>query len=200
MKKELDYFYIGHSYGGNQSWFLDFWMHIGGCAALCACDSIILLEKNKIKTGLYPFSIEKLTKGDYIRFGKMMKPYIRPRLGGVDRLDLFIEGINNYFKDLNYTELEVEKLESENEQNYFQAAFFLKNSINKGFPVSFLLLKHKSREFSPILWHWFMIVGYNEYDDELYVKVATYGNWKYYSFRKMWNSGFDNNGGMILYQ
>ena len=103
MKKELDYFYIGHSYGGNQSWFLDFWMHIGGCAALCACDSIILLEKNKIKTGLYPFSIEKLTKGDYIRFGKMMKPYIRPRLGGVDRLDLFIEGINNYFKDLNYT-------------------------------------------------------------------------------------------------
>jgi hypothetical protein len=63
-----------------------------------------------------------------------------------------------------------------------------------------LLLIHNDIEFKPLLWHWFMIVGYEEREAELYVKVATYSHWRYYSFKKMWNSGFRNNGGMIIYQ
>jgi len=31
MKKELPYFQIGASYGGNQDWFSDYWMREGGC-------------------------------------------------------------------------------------------------------------------------------------------------------------------------
>ena len=54
MKKELDYFRIGNSYGGNQDWFLDFMMKIGGCAALTACDSCIYLDLYK-GTELYPY-------------------------------------------------------------------------------------------------------------------------------------------------
>ena len=30
MKKELEYFYIENSFGGNQDWFRDYWMHMGG--------------------------------------------------------------------------------------------------------------------------------------------------------------------------
>jgi hypothetical protein len=63
-----------------------------------------------------------------------------------------------------------------------------------------LLLSHNDIEFKPLLWHWFMIVGYEEREAELYVKVVTYSHWRYYSFKKMWNSGFRNNGGMIIYQ
>ena len=33
MKRELDHFYIGRSYGGNQDWFRTFMMRLGGCAA-----------------------------------------------------------------------------------------------------------------------------------------------------------------------
>ena len=44
MQKELDYFTIEHSYGGNQDWFWDPMMKIGGCAALTACDSCIYLD------------------------------------------------------------------------------------------------------------------------------------------------------------
>ena len=33
MKRELEHFYIGYSYGGNQDWFRTFMMRIGGCGA-----------------------------------------------------------------------------------------------------------------------------------------------------------------------
>lgn len=33
MKKELDYFTIEGCYGGNQDWFTNLVMHMGGCAA-----------------------------------------------------------------------------------------------------------------------------------------------------------------------
>ena len=41
MKRELEYFRIGGSWGGNQSWFFDFMMRIGGCGAVTACDCCI---------------------------------------------------------------------------------------------------------------------------------------------------------------
>ena len=41
MKKELDYFTIEGCYGGNQDWFTNLVMHMGGCAAATACDSCI---------------------------------------------------------------------------------------------------------------------------------------------------------------
>ena len=41
MKKELEHFMIGASYGGNQEWFRSFMMRIGGCGAETACDSCL---------------------------------------------------------------------------------------------------------------------------------------------------------------
>ena len=39
MRRELEHFYIGYSYGGNQDWFRTFMMRLGGCGAETACDS-----------------------------------------------------------------------------------------------------------------------------------------------------------------
>ena len=33
INKELEYFKIGDSYGGNQNWFSDYMMKMGGCAS-----------------------------------------------------------------------------------------------------------------------------------------------------------------------
>lgn len=41
MKRELPYFSIDGYFGGSQSWFLDPWMHIGGCGALTMCDLVL---------------------------------------------------------------------------------------------------------------------------------------------------------------
>ena len=61
MQKELDYFMIEHSYGGNQEWFLDPMMKIGGCAAVTACDSSIYFDCYKGTEGLYPYEKTALT-------------------------------------------------------------------------------------------------------------------------------------------
>lgn len=38
-KKELKYFTIEDSFGGNQDWFTDPMMNRGGCGAVTACDT-----------------------------------------------------------------------------------------------------------------------------------------------------------------
>lgn len=45
MKKELNYFYMGDSLGGNQEWFSGFMMKKGGCGAETACDISVYLAK-----------------------------------------------------------------------------------------------------------------------------------------------------------
>ena len=88
MKQILDYFMIDGEVGGNQDWFRNVVMHIGGCAAATACDCCIYFAKYKGKKNLYPFDAENLSKEDYIQFSMKMKPYIRPRVGGVKVVDV----------------------------------------------------------------------------------------------------------------
>ena len=45
MKKELTYFNIEGEYGGNQNWFYDPMMRLGGCAAIATCDLCIYLNQ-----------------------------------------------------------------------------------------------------------------------------------------------------------
>ena len=47
MKKQLDYFEIEGEFGGNQDWFTNVVMHIGGCAAATACDSCIYFAREE---------------------------------------------------------------------------------------------------------------------------------------------------------
>ena len=107
MKKELEYFYIENSFGGNQDWFRDYWMHMGGCAAAAACDSCISMEKAGVKKKLYPFDINNLNKSDYLDFSMLMKPYLRPRLKGIDRLDIYVDGMGRYLRDIGNTDLQL---------------------------------------------------------------------------------------------
>lgn len=104
MEKELDYFSIEGVVGGNQEWFRNVVMYMGGCAAATACDCCIYFALRNGLKNLYPFDIENLNKEDYIRFGMRMKPYIRPRVGGVKKLSMFIEGFGAYLADMAETE------------------------------------------------------------------------------------------------
>ena len=65
MKKELDYFMIDGEFGGNQDWFTNIVMNVGGCGAATACDSCIYLAKYKGMKELYPFDLEQMDKEAY---------------------------------------------------------------------------------------------------------------------------------------
>ena len=68
MEKELDYFEIDGEFGGNQDWFRNVVMKMGGCAAATACDSCIYFSMHQGNEKLYPFDISNVTKEEYIHF------------------------------------------------------------------------------------------------------------------------------------
>ena len=81
-KKELPHFYIGESFGGQQEWYsrlFEFGMHIGGCAAITACDCSIYFAKYFGRHELYPFNLQNVLREDYLEFGRIMEPYLYPR-------------------------------------------------------------------------------------------------------------------------
>lgn len=196
MKKELTYFNIEDHYGGNQNWFWDPMMKLGGCAAVTACDLCVYLNILKGSEHLYPFEINFLQKSDYIKFSNIMKHYLRPRMTGINTLQLYIDGFGEYLYDANDQGIKMTPFYGEN--SVFDGKKIVINQIDKEIPIPFLLLKHKNSKLKELVWHWFLIVGYEKTDDELFIKIATYGKYNWISFDELWDTGYEEKGGMII--
>lgn len=196
MKKELQYFTVDKSYGGNQDWFRDPMMKLGGCAAATVCDTSIYMSLYQDKKHLYPYDINNLNKADYISFAAKMKPYLKPRWKGINTLNIYIDGINQYLSDTGEKAIKVSGLSGD--MPYEQAASLLCKQIDNEMPVPYLLLKHKASSMSFFVWHWFLLLGYETDGDELRVKAATYGNYHWLSLRELWETGYQEKGGMII--
>lgn len=198
MKKELDYFRIEGAYGGSQDWFTDYVMRMGGCAAAAACDSCIYFERHRGKKGLYPYDIANITKEDYIKFAMIMKPYLRPRLSGIDTLKLYMDGFSKYMADRCSRDIIMEPLDGSEPVEKAREA--LRQQINAGFPIPCLILHHRNRAFKNYDWHWFMLTGYESYEDTCMVKAATYGGFRWLDFGELWDTGYRKKGGLIIYK
>ncbi|MFA6849336.1 MAG: hypothetical protein WCS30_03205 [Selenomonadaceae bacterium] len=196
MKLELDYFYIGQAYGGKQTWFSDEWMRRGGCAAVTACDCSIYFSLFR-KKNLYPYNVNQVMREDYIRFSKNMKPYLRPRMSGIDRLDLYIDGFGKYLTDKGEEKLKMTAWEGERCIADTQIA--VKRQIDEGFPIPCLVLKHMNPVFQDYVWHWFLLTGYEKLEDTFMVKVVTYGSWCWLRLDELWNTGYERKGGLVLF-
>ena len=105
MRRELEHFMIGSSYGGNQDWFRTFKMRMGGCGAATACDSSIYFARQFHLSAVYPYDPAHLTKESYIEFAHKMEQYLWPRMTGINRLDIYIEGYGRYLSDRGETRL-----------------------------------------------------------------------------------------------
>ncbi len=199
-KKELEHFYIGESYGGNQDWFHSEMMKRGGCAAETACDSSLYFALYKGVERVYPFDQYNLTKSDYVVFAHRMERYLWPRRGGVNRLDVFVDGYEQYLKDRGVEGIEMQAF-SGNEP-YEKAKEVLIRQINQEYPVPVLILRHEDKAMEDYVWHWFLINGYDmpEGSDDLLVKAVTYSEYEWVDFRRLWNTGHDARGGLILYK
>lgn len=189
----IDYFQIEGTPGGNQDWCTDFWMYLGGCGALAACDTSICLAKNYGLKDCYPFDVDHMTKKQYIDFSMVMKPYIHPRAGGVTKLSIYTDGFGKYLKDRGY---EVTFDVCSGEESYENACEFLIRSLKMNLPVSFLLLRHRDKNLKDLNWHWFMITGYFIKNGSVMVKYHTYGEEQEVDFKLLWNTGMYRRGGM----
>lgn len=198
MKRELDYFKIENSWGGYQEWFTDWWMRIGGCAAVAACDTCIYMELQKGKEKLYPFDKMHLCREDYVRFGMQMKPYLRPRMGGIDRLELYMDGFGSYLKDVGETKLKMEGFSGEHSAE--EAKMRIKEQIDQGFLIPYLNLKHQNPVFKDYVWHWFLLTGYEQCEKRFLVKAVTYAECRWLDLTALWTTGYQKKGGLILYR
>ncbi|EEG73010.1 hypothetical protein [[Clostridium] hylemonae] len=203
MKRELDYFTIEGAFGGNQEWFTNVVMNIGGCGAATACDSCIYFARRPDMRQLYPFDRDGLTVKDYKRFSQIMKPYIRPRAGGVKKPQWYVDGLSRYISDVNAREGCDIKLQMDilpGDRPYTEAAEKIRQQIDAGYPVPYLMLRHKNQKFKDFIWHWFLVVGYEEKEDGLEIVTATYGEAARISLRELWDTGHEEKGGLILYK
>lgn len=198
MKRELEHFMIGNSYGGNQDWFRTFMMRIGGCGAETACDSSLYFAIHKGVEGIYPFDAENLSKGDYVDFAHMMEKYLWPRWSGIDKLSIYIDGYSKYLIDMGVTCISMDTLNGS--EPYEKAAATVKKQIDEGYPIPTLILNHKERSLKDYVWHWFLINGYDETDETMMVKTVTYSGFQWLDLRKLWDTGYNNKGGLVLYR
>ena len=199
MLKELDYFWVGEEYGGRQSLLPDMVMRFAGCAAVTACDSLIYMTLYKNLKNLCPFSTDQLRGRDYVAFFKTVKPYLRPRLMGINRLEIFVVAFKKFLKEHGTFFLDVLPWSGDHdEQNTVET---IKQQIDRGFLIPYLLLHHKNPNFENYEWHWFLLTGYDEKPDGRFlVKAVTYGAYEWLDFAKLWNTGYDRKGGLILFK
>lgn len=195
MKRILPYFTIDGAVGGSQDWFTNVVMHIGGCAAATACDSCIYLALRRGMEHLYPYNIHELDRKSYVDFSMKMKPYLRPRVNGVNRLYMFREGFGRYLEDIGEKNLKMEELSGDESPE--AAEQFVREHIDAGMPVPYLMLRHRKAYYKDFVWHWFLCYGYEERQDGMWIRVATYGEASEFSLRDLWDTGYEEKGGMI---
>ncbi|MDO5415052.1 MAG: hypothetical protein Q4F78_06260 [Bacillota bacterium] len=197
-RRELEYFNIDKSYGGNQRWMRDWWMHIGGCAALTTCDVLIYCALHRGKPELYPYDLKDLNRKDYKKFGMFMKLYLQPRKGGIKELDTFINGVKLYLEDSDAEYIKLRALAGT--ESFETARESIKAQLDSGMPAAYLMLKHKDKKFDFFEWHWFVVNGYEENKDGFYIKAATYGAAHWLKLDELWDTGFDEKGGVVFFE
>lgn len=194
MRKELPHYRIGSSYGGNQEFFDGFMMKIGGCAAETAMECCIYLDKY-CGTHLCPMDTAHITLDEYKKIAQIMKPYLHPRMSGIDKLSIYLEGFGAYLKERNCP-LTLEGVEGDTDIT--EAKRLLVAQIENDLPVPYLCLNHNNRRFKEYEWHWFLINGYEQFEDKLMVKAVTYSTFEWLDFDELWNTQRSRKGGFIL--
>lgn len=200
IKKELPHFYIGESLGGQQEWYsriTDFGMNVGGCAAITACDCAIYFAKYFNLRGLYPFDLQNISQEDYLRFGKIMEPYLYPRWSGVDKLEIYLDGFGRFLKDRN-ADIKLSGWSGEN--NFSDTWQILAAQIDSDYPLPCLILNHQAPSLADYVWHWFILNGYEIRGEKFFVKAVSYGVGRWFNFATLWDTGNQRKGGLILFE
>lgn len=200
-KVELPYFNVGKNYGGNQNWMMDPWMHLGGCAALTTCDAFIYMAMYKGRSDLYQLKKNDqriLDRREYSKFAMSVKLYLEPRRTGLKDLKTYTDGVELYLEDTQVKDVILKTVDGHSD--YEKAEKAVKKSLDDGRPFAYLMLKHKDKKFDFFAWHWFLINGYEEREDGFYIKAATYGKAHWLNMEKLWDTGYDNRGGIVFFE
>lgn len=199
-KKILPHFYVGDSLGGQQEWYprlTDFGMHIGGCAAITACDCAIYFAKYFGLRGLYPFDLQNVTQIEYLEFGRIMEPYLYPRWSGVDKLEIYLDGFGRFLRDHGITNVKLSPWSGD--ENFSDTREIVRRQIDAGYLLPCLTLNHQSSALEDYIWHWFILNGYEIRDEKFFVQAVSYGVGRWFDLATLWDTGYQRKGGLIIF-
>ncbi|MCR5174188.1 MAG: hypothetical protein K6C09_06115 [Oscillospiraceae bacterium] len=196
MRKELEHFTIDGSLGGQQEWFPEYWMKIGGCGAVTACDICIYLARYMKMLEACPFDAWNISKEDYLSFGEKMRPYLSPRPTGIDRTEIYVEGFGRYLADSGVSGIGFREISGT--EDVETAVREVRAQIDRGLPVAYLMLMHRDKALDDYMWHWFLLNGYDETEERFLVKVVSYGEGKWMDLRHLWRTCRRRKGGFVL--
>lgn len=199
MRKELSYFQVDGFFGGWQEWFASRWMRLGGCAAVTATDVSIYFDLYKgTKLTGNALDLQNLTRAAYCAYSeKNLRPYLEPRWSGIDRLEIYLDGYRQFLHDRGESSLILAPWNGT--ESYVHTEAIVKQQIDKGFPIPTLTLHHHAPIMQPYVWHWYILGGYEETSDGLQIKLITYGAWRWLKLRTLWETGYTQKGGLILF-
>jgi hypothetical protein len=123
-----------------------------------------------------------------------MKGYLGPRLTGIDTLELYSSGLRTYWQDVGAGSLTL--AHAEGTLPWLEAGELIRERIDSGLIVPFLLLRHQNRALKDYHWHWFNLAGYDERQGGLKVKVVTYGSFRWLDFRSSGRPGTGARAGL----
>ena len=194
MRKELPYFNVESDFGGDQHKLDRFIMRKGGCAAVTACDCCIYFELYKNLHGLYPYDLNNISYKNYRQFTEIMTPYLHPRMMGINKLEIYIDGFKKFLDKRGVTTLTFEGRDGTKDLASTQDKIIAQ--IDDGWLIPCLTLEHKNPALQTYVWHWFLLTGYD--DENFQVKITTYGKFNWVNFADLWDTGFEQKGGLVL--
>jgi hypothetical protein len=193
---ELNFITINDMYGGDQNRFTHRMMRMGGCSTVCACHAAACLaHHNPERRGLSPFSELRVGEEDFHSFARDMFRYVFPGIRGMPSTKLFERAFGRYAAS---KDVHVEFHSLQGDASYAEAHAFLRENIDAGYTVQYLLLRHKAEEFSELEWHWFTLTGYEQRAGDLEVVYATFGKRFTAGLKGLWDTGNREKGGMIV--
>ena len=189
---------IGASYGSSQDWLTDPLMKLGGCGAVTACDSSIYFAMHLGRKDLCPIDVSDLTKESFRGFTRIMKPYLRPRFSGINRTSIYASGAADFFREVCGAEIPMSTVEGS--APYPEAEAAVIRQIDHEIPIPYLMLMHRDPALKDFNWHWFLLNGYKWEEGRFFVRAVTYSAWTWLDFAHLWDTGFDERGGFVLYE
>ena len=171
-------------------------MRLGGCGAVTACDLCIYLAKHRNLSALYPFDPHTVTIEQYLAFGTQMRAYLSPRPTGIDKTEIFVDGFNDYLNSCGVHPIRLQNFSGDEDTEL--AVRWIRDQINRGFPVPYLMLMHRDKRLKDFMWHWFLLNGYDESADTFRVKAVSYGEAVWLDLRRLWQTGRKQKGGVVL--
>lgn len=195
MKQELKHFTIGDSFGGNQTWISET-IPRGGCAVITASDCCMYFDLYK-GTKLCPRCFPQPSREKYVQLCKEIVSYLCVGPTGIDSLEPFMDGLANFMKDQGGPVMSMRPFPGS--KSLKEAQEIISHQIDNGFPIPCLTLHHKQPAFQIYDWHWYLLMGYEQVDRKYLVKAVTYGRGNWLDLSQLWETGYDQKGGLVLF-